>query len=193
MKRCEQRQTAAGDLSIEGGTAQAPREAEYRSNDLRLTTLTIISACHLIRIAYYIASVNRVLVLTGQNGKRPMQQRVTAILPCNDIEAAQRFFERLGFTRDAGSPDDYRMLSDGLGGNIHLNPAVEGWLTPGTNPFGIYIYRENVDALAAVFASEIIEREGVSDKPWGMYEFAVNGPDETMVRIGWPTRLRRDS
>jgi hypothetical protein len=28
------------------------------------------------------------------------------------------------------------------------------------------------------------------DKPWGMYEFALNGPDETLVRVGWPTRLR---
>jgi predicted DNA-binding protein (MmcQ/YjbR family) len=23
-----------------------------------------------------------------------------------------------------------------------------------------------------------------------MYEFALNGPDETLVRVGWPTRLR---
>lgn len=122
-----------------------------------------------------------------------MRQRVTAILPCNDLDAAQRFFERLGFTRDDGSPDDYRMLSDGHGGDIHLNPALPGWLTPGRNPFGLYLYRENVDALAAAFADEIIEREGASDKPWGMYEFALNGPDETLVRIGWPSRLRKGS
>jgi catechol 2,3-dioxygenase-like lactoylglutathione lyase family enzyme len=119
-----------------------------------------------------------------------MQQRMTAILPCSDLDAAQRFFERLGFTRDKGSPDDYRMLSDGLGGDIHLNPAVAGWLTPGRNPFGLYLYRRDVDALAAVFAGDIIEQEGVGDKPWGMYEFALNGPDDTLVRVGWPTRLR---
>ena len=28
------------------------------------------------------------------------------------------------------------------------------------------------------------------DKAWGMYEFALDGPDGVLVRIGWPTRLR---
>jgi hypothetical protein len=59
-----------------------------------------------------------------------MDQRLTAILPCNNLEQAQAFFERLGFSREE-SPDDYRMLSDGLGGHVHLTPAVDGWLTPG--------------------------------------------------------------
>ncbi len=118
-----------------------------------------------------------------------MEQRLTAILPCNDLDQAQAFFERLGFQREA-SPDDYRMLSDGLGGDIHLTAAAPGWLVPGRNPFGLYLYRKYVDALAAEFASEIIEKEGPSDKAWGMYEFALNGPDDTLIRIGWPTRLR---
>ncbi|GJG88849.1 glyoxalase [Gemmatimonadetes bacterium T265] len=119
-----------------------------------------------------------------------MEQRLTAILPCNDLDAAEAFFARLGFTRDAGSPDDYRMLSDGRGGHVHLTAAVAGWLVPGRNPFGLYLYREDVDGLAAACADEVIEPEGPSDKPWGMYEFALNGPDETLVRVGWPIRLR---
>jgi len=118
-----------------------------------------------------------------------MNQRLTAILPCNDLDAAQRFFERLGFKVDGG-PHDYRMMSDGRGGDIHLQAAVDGWLVPGRNPFGLYLYREDVDELATAFAGEMIEPEGPTDKPWGMYEFALNGPDETLVRIGWPTRLR---
>jgi catechol 2,3-dioxygenase-like lactoylglutathione lyase family enzyme len=118
-----------------------------------------------------------------------MNQRLTAILPCNDLDAAQRFFERLGFKVEGG-PDDYRMMSDGRGGDIHLQAAVDGWLVPGRNPFGLYLYREDVDQLAKAFAGEMIEPEGPTDKPWGMYEFALNGPDETLVRIGWPTRLR---
>lgn len=117
-----------------------------------------------------------------------MDQRLTAILPCNDLAAAQSFFERLGFKRDEGSPDEYRMLSDGLGGYIHLSPAVTGWLQAGRNPFGLYLYREDVVGVAAVFAGEIIEKP--SDKPWGMYEFAINGPDDTLIRVGWPTRFR---
>jgi hypothetical protein len=114
-----------------------------------------------------------------------MDQQLTAILPCTDLNAAQLFFERLGFLREGG-PDDYRMLRDAFGGRIHLNPAVEGWLIPGRNPFGLYLYRKHVDALAAAFAGEIIGEARASAKPWGMYEFAVNGPDDVLVRIGWP-------
>jgi hypothetical protein len=36
-----------------------------------------------------------------------------------------------GFQREQGSLDEYRMLSDGLGGFIHLNRAVQGGLRPG--------------------------------------------------------------
>ena len=117
-----------------------------------------------------------------------MQQKLTAILPCNDLDAAEAFFTRLGFRREQGSLDDYRMLSDGVGGFIHLNRAVEGWLKAGRNPFGLYLYREDVDGLARAFVGETIGQPG--DTPWGMYEFALNGPDETLVRVGWPTRLR---
>ena len=99
-----------------------------------------------------------------------MEQRLTAILPCNNLGQAQEFFERLGFRREE-SPDDYRMLADGLGGEIHLTQAVEGWLTPGRNPFGLYLYRKDVDSFAALFKGETIEKDGPSNKPWGMYEF----------------------
>lgn len=117
-----------------------------------------------------------------------MEQRLTAILPCNDLDAAEAFFVRLGFAREGG-PDDYRMLADGRGGAVHLTPAVEGWLQPGRNPFGLYLYREDVDAAAAAFASERLSDP--KDQPWGMYEFALDGPDQTLVRVGWPSRLRR--
>lgn len=118
-----------------------------------------------------------------------MDERLTAILPCNDLDAAQAFFERLSFTRDEGSPDDYRMMSDGRGGFIHLCPAVEDWLEAGRNPFGLYLYRRNVDELAAKFAGKIVGNGVPAHMPWGMYEFALDGPDGVLVRIGWPTRL----
>jgi hypothetical protein len=117
-----------------------------------------------------------------------MGQRLTAILLCNNLDQ-QAFFERLGFSREE-SPDGYRMLSDGLGGYVHLTPAVEGWLTPGRNPFGLYLYRKDVDDLAAAFKGETLEKAGPNDKPWGMYELKFNGPDDTLLRVGWPTRLR---
>ncbi len=120
----------------------------------------------------------------------PIQQRMTAILPCNDLDAAEAFFARLGFVRDEGGHDDYRMLSDERGGFLHLNRAMEGWLTPGRNPFGLYLYREDVDEAAAAFPGELLEKRGPEAKPWGMYEFSLNGPDDVLVRIGWPLRLR---
>ncbi|MDQ0463625.1 catechol 2,3-dioxygenase-like lactoylglutathione lyase family enzyme [Caulobacter ginsengisoli] len=113
---------------------------------------------------------------------------LTAILPCNDLDASEAFYGRLGFVREGG-PDDYRMLSDGKGGTLHLTDAVAGWLVPGRNPFGLYLYAENVDELAAGVADLILGGK-VEDKPWGMYEFALSDPDETLVRVGWPTRLR---
>jgi hypothetical protein len=118
-----------------------------------------------------------------------MDQQLIAILPCNDLDGAQAFFERLGFRLQPGGSDNYRMLTDGLGGRIHLTNAVEGWLVPGRNPFGLYLYREDVDAAAAAFDGEALGPP--ADTPWGMYEFPLNGPDETLVRIGWPSRLRR--
>ena len=116
-----------------------------------------------------------------------MRPGMTAILPCSDLDAAETFFQRLGFRREAGSPDQYRMLYDGLGGRLHLTQAVDGWLDPQRNPFGLYLHREDVDGAAAMFSGEIIEKEGPSLKPWGMYEFALNGPDNVLVRVGWPT------
>src|SRR5258707_9009559 len=119
------------------------------------------------------------------------QQTLTAILPCNDLDASEAFYGRLGFRRtDGETGGEYRILADGRGGNLHLTDAVEGWLVPGRNPFGLYLYLEDVDTLAAEFRSEIICKTAPEDKPLGMYEFALSDPDQTLVRVGWPTPLR---
>src|SRR5262249_28484785 len=76
-------------------------------------------------------------------------------------------------------------------GRLHLTAAVEGWLVPGRNPFGLYFYMEDVEAWATVFRDEILGKSGPEVKPWGMYEFAMSDPDETLVRVGWPSRLRK--
>lgn len=115
---------------------------------------------------------------------------ITAILPVNDLDAAERFFARLGFVL-VGDYGDYRILQHPEGGDLHLNKAVPGWVEAGRNPFGLYLYTEAVDALAMEFRSEIIGHTAPEDKPWGMYEFAINGPDDTLVRVGWPIRLRQ--
>jgi hypothetical protein len=111
------------------------------------------------------------------------QHHATAILPCNDLVVSTVFYEKLGFalTSDHGH---YRILADGKGWHLHLNQAVTGWLVPGHNPFGIYLYTDDVDGVADRVRELIIEKEGPSLKPWGCYEFAVSDPDGTLVRVG---------
>jgi len=120
-----------------------------------------------------------------------LRSTVTAIVPCSDVDAAERWWNKLGFSRPAEQDfGDYRMLSDGEGGEVHLQAAVEGWLVPGQNPFGVYIYTRRVDELAALGGDAIIEQtKGAVHTEWGMYEFALNGPDDLLVRVGWPSRL----
>ena len=121
----------------------------------------------------------------------PSSGTLVTILPCNDLDASERFYNRLGFARRAESGDpDYRILSNRAGGHLHLTRAEKDWLVPGRNPFGLYLYLEDVDGLAAAFQDFRSGRRGPENKPWGMYEFAIPDPDETLVRIGWPSRLR---
>jgi hypothetical protein len=97
------------------------------------------------------------------------------------------FITGLAFSRvrrDSPPPkweSNYRILTDGKGGELHLTDSVEDWLVPGRNPFGLYLYTEDVDALAG--------KKGPEDKPWGTYEFALSDPDQTLVRVG--RRLQR--
>jgi catechol 2,3-dioxygenase-like lactoylglutathione lyase family enzyme len=108
--------------------------------------------------------------------------RITAILPCRDLQASTDFYERLGLTLDSDW-GHYRILSDGNGWHLHLRHE------PGTpqapdNPFGLYLYAEDVDAIADRVRALIIEPGAPHLKPWGTYEFAVSDPDGTLVRVG---------
>ncbi len=47
------------------------------------------------------------------------QPGLTAILPCNDLDASEAFYNRFGFFQDEASKNEhngYRMLSDGKAG-----------------------------------------------------------------------------
>ena len=79
----------------------------------------------------------------------PSSGTLVAILPCNDLDASERFYNCLGFVRRVESGDpDYRILSNSAGGHLHLMRAEKGWLVPGRNAFGLYLYLEDVDGLA---------------------------------------------
>ena len=119
----------------------------------------------------------------------PEPHALVAIVPCSDLEASEAFYNRLGFAHAPDAPDgeEYRILLDASGAEVHLIRAPEGWLVPGRNPFGLYFHTADVDALAARFAGQTVGGRRPEDKPWGMYEFALSDPDGTLVRIGRPT------
>jgi len=114
---------------------------------------------------------------------------IAAILPCSDLEASTAFYERLGLSvvSDYGR---YRLLEDGKGWQLHLtNESGPTWPERDQNPFGLYLYSEQVDELAERVRDAILGPvKAPTHKPWGMYEFALSDPDETLVRIGWPSR-----
>lgn len=109
--------------------------------------------------------------------------RIAAILPSSDLDASTAFYARLGFAvvSDFGH---YRILADGRGWHLHLN-RVPGWPRQvEDNPLGLYLYVEDVDAVADRVRDLIIEPGTPSARPWGCYEFAVSDPAGTLVRIG---------
>lgn len=122
----------------------------------------------------------------------PEQPRpsIVPIIPCNDIEVSTAFYLRLGLYVHSDN-GRYRILSDGKGGLLHLSAeGPEGWVVPGRNPNGFYVYSDDVEGLASRVV-DLTDGRGPEHKPWGMYEFALSDPDGTLVRIGWPSHLSR--
>ncbi len=109
--------------------------------------------------------------------------QVVAIVPSNDLNASEAFYRRLGFdvTSDYGN---YRILADGRGWHLHLTHSP-GWPRHiEANPFGLYLYVDDVDAIAEKVRELIIEKDSPNAKPWGTYEFAVSDPSGLLVRVG---------
>lgn len=112
-----------------------------------------------------------------------MDCRAVAIIPSSDLDASEAFYRRLKFTvvSDYGH---YRILEDGRGLHLHLTNVV-GWPKKiEDNPFGLYLYVDDVDAMADAVRELIIEEGAPHAKPWGTYEFAVSDPSGLLVRIG---------
>jgi catechol 2,3-dioxygenase-like lactoylglutathione lyase family enzyme len=112
-----------------------------------------------------------------------MSHHAVAIVPCDDVAASAAFYALLGF-ETTGDWGDYRILEDGRGWHLHLN-RTPGWPAKvEDNPFGLYLYVEDVDAVAERVRDRIIEAGAPHLKPWGTYEFAVSDPSGVLVRIG---------
>ena len=104
-----------------------------------------------------------------------------AIIPCNNLDESQAFYERLGFAATAiFDVPGYRILHDSHGASIHLTRTEPGWVVPERNAHGLYLYSEDVEELAAAFGCS------AEAKPWGLREFAISDPNGLLVRIGWP-------
>ena len=111
-----------------------------------------------------------------------------AIVPCNDLPGALPFWQRLGLERTGG--DENYVILTGWGCEVHLTGTSEGWRVPTHNPFGVFLRTPQVEAVAARVEDLMVRPGGVlRHREWGMYEFAVNGPDNLLVRVGWPSRL----
>lgn len=113
-----------------------------------------------------------------------------AIVPCNDLVSAFPFWERLGFSRAGG--DQHYVIMTGWGCEVHLTQAGSGpWRVPSeNNPFGVFIRTPNVAAIAARVDDLIIRPGGIlRHREWGMYEAGIAGPDNLLIRVGWPSSL----
>ncbi len=106
-----------------------------------------------------------------------------AIIPTSDIDASEAFYRKLGF-EVASDYGQYRILADGRGWHLHLT-RQPGWPRHiEDNPFGLYLYVEDVDAIAARVRDLIIEPGAPDHKPWGTYEFSLSDPSGLLVRVG---------
>lgn len=112
-----------------------------------------------------------------------------AIVPSNDLETATPFWERLGFARTGG--DANYLIMTGWDCEVHLTRAgAAPWNVPEHNPFGVFIRTPEVDAIAARVDGLIIRPGGVlRHREWGLYEVGIAGPDNLLVRVGWPSHL----
>jgi hypothetical protein len=112
-----------------------------------------------------------------------------AIVPSNDIEAALPFWEQMGFARTGGDAN-YWILT-GWDCELHLRRGdPPPWDVPENNPFGVFIRTPHVDEIARLMEDRVIRPGGVlRHREWGLYEVGLAGPDNLLVRVGWPSEL----
>ena len=88
----------------------------------------------------------------------------------------------MGFVARLYEDGGYAFLErDGLELHLALMEAAE-WTF---NPTGVYCHVDDVDVLYEEFrAAGVVCLNVPEDRPWRMREFAVNDPDETLLRFG---------
>ena len=115
------------------------------------------------------------------------------ILPSRDFERSAEFYERLGFTvASIYQPPDAYLILRKRDLALHFFPHFD--LDPTSSYAGCYIRVADVDAWyecarnAGLGPAGIPRLVALSDRPWGMREFAIIDPDGSLLRIGTPSR-----
>ena len=114
-----------------------------------------------------------------------------AIVPSNDIKTALPFWLQMGFDAYDTAGDGNFYILTGWGCEIHLRRGdPPPWDVPQNNPFGVFIRTPEVDKIAGLMDEYIIRPGGVlRHREWGLYEVGLAGPDNLLVRAGWPSEL----
>lgn len=115
------------------------------------------------------------------------------IIPSNDLQSVLPFWEQLGFKRVGGA--GHYLLMAGWDCEVHLTQAGDGpWRVPEEhNPFGVFIRTPHVDEIAALGDEFVIRPGGIlRHREWGLYEVGLSAPDGLLLRIGWPSELKKD-
>lgn len=110
------------------------------------------------------------------------------ILPSRSLPATLAFYARLGFNGEIlGAADDYAILTRGA---LELHFFMHATLSPAESWAGCYLRVADVDSLYQAFAAAGLPRQGIprmdllTNKPWGMREFAVVDDDGNLLRVG---------
>lgn len=108
---------------------------------------------------------------------------IKAFVPAKDFELSKRFYRDLGFT--------VAWSSEGLACIRHGNTSFLLQEFPqGIDNFMMHLLVEDVDAWwSHVQEQDIVGKYGVmiepvSDKPWGLRDFAISDPNSVLWRIG---------
>lgn len=110
------------------------------------------------------------------------------ILPARSLEEICAFYRRIGFdSLPFGQPPQYAILTRG---SVELHFALDTRLDPATSNAMCYLRVADAEqwhrefAIAELPAHGIPRLEPISDRPWGMREFALVDPSGNLLRIG---------
>lgn len=109
---------------------------------------------------------------------------IKAFVPAKDFELSKKFYQDLGFT--------VSWSSDGLAYIRHGNTSflLQKFQEKGPDNFMMHLLVQDVDSWwSHVQDEKIVVKYGVmiepvSDKPWGLRDFAISDPSYVLWRIG---------